>query len=100
MKNLFTSALRSVVSWIRPVRRVQPEARVSPEQLREALREMLGDPATRRLVLGALVRPLPIGGGAFTNAEDVKPGTFGTSTDMSPLTYKMKAASLTFALAC
>ncbi len=69
MKNLFSSYFRFVVSWFGPARRVQPEVRVSPEQLRKAVADMLADPKTRSLVMGNL---LPIQGGVCnTPAGDV-----------------------------
>ncbi len=44
MKNPFGS----VVRWFRPARRVQPEVRVSPEQLRKAVADMLADPESKQ----------------------------------------------------
>ncbi len=64
MKNPVTSLFRFVLSWFGSARRAQPQERITPEQLRKALTEMLADPQTRRLVLGhALGTAFPIEGG-------------------------------------
>lgn len=78
------SLLRSVVEWIRPPRRVEPELRITPEQLRAALSDMLSDPQTRRLVLRDFVGTVfPISGGQCgTAAGTITPGTFGSSCNM------------------
>ncbi len=70
------SLFRSVVEWLQPARRVQPEPRITPEQLREALSEMLADPETRKLIVQNFVGTvLPITGGSPMVAADVCPGT-------------------------
>ncbi len=70
MKNRLHSALRSVVQWFGFARRAQPQERISPEQLRTALTEMLADPETARLLICSFVRTVsPIQGG--------NPGTAG-----------------------
>jgi len=76
MKNPMTRILHSVVEWIRPARRVQPEPRITPEQLRDALRDMLDDPETRKLALEHFVGSVfPISGGqACKPASEIQGG--------------------------
>ncbi len=93
MKQL-RSLLRSVVEWLRPARRVQPEPRITPEQLRQALADMLADRETRSLVLKNLVGVVfPISGGqpvVCKSAREISQGDFGA--DCGGGTYSFPAA--------
>ncbi len=94
------SLLRSVVQWIRSPRRVEPELRITPEQLRAALSEMLADPETRKLLVTSLAGMIfPISGGqtctaaSFTKAGSVAEGTFGGScSGTRNFTFEAEAA--------
>ena len=71
-----------MVSWERlspPPR--QLELKVSREQLREALAEMLAEPETRRLIAQSVLQPIGIRGGSpeMPAAEVSSPGPFGAS---------------------
>ena len=83
MKKLFSSLFRPVVQWFQfSARRAQAKERISPEQLREALREALADPQTRTLILRDLVgKVFAIEGAQVVckPANEISAGAFGAS---------------------
>jgi len=77
MKNLLGSIFRFFQRLSVPPRGVSP---VSPQQLREALCQMLSDPETRPLLLKSIMGEARPAGANDPPAADVSAGTFGENT--------------------
>ncbi len=101
MKNVVTSLFRFVLQWFRSARRAQPQERITPEQLRKALTEMLADPQTRRLLLEDLMGPVfPIQGGQVVckSAREISAGDFGADCGGGVYTFPSRMGAVAFGI--
>lgn len=80
MLKSFRRFLRSVLTYLPSTRRARLEERITPEQMRIALEQMLADPHHRRALVHTLIGAATgVQGGTTVPAQDVCPGAFGAN---------------------